>query len=133
MHSLGQEGSLLEDPPQDPAGSVAVSVGVRGVRVVVPLTELEPLAGAAPKQDAEPARQRVNVLAEADDGLDLKVVGLTVDEALPLVDKALDKAILAGRNRIRVVHGVGTGRLRQAVRGYLTKHPYVVSTGAGAP
>ena len=129
VHSLGQEGSLLEDPPQDAAGSVAVSVGVRGVRVVVPVAELEPIAGAKPPKQAQPPQRRVSVLADADDGLDLKVIGLTVDEALPLVDKALDKAILAGRNRIRVVHGVGTGRLRQAVRGYLTKHPYVVSTG----
>ena len=129
VHSLGQEGSLLEEPPPDPAGSVAVSVGVRGVRVVVPLAELEPLSAPGPKKPDRPGQARVNVLADADDGLDLKVIGLTVDEALPLVDKALDKAILAGRNRIRVVHGVGTGRLRQAVRGYLTRHPYVVSTG----
>jgi DNA mismatch repair protein MutS2 len=53
---------------------------------------------------------------------------MNIADALSLVDKALDQAILADRNSFSVVHGVGTGRLRAAVRNYLDNHPYVVAT-----
>lgn len=126
--SLGQSGVLLED--LDPAmDSVAVSVGVAGVRVMVSSDEVS----MEPGGDKPPAAPQVKVAvtAEAGDGLDLNLVGMTVDEALPLVDKALDQAILAGRKSINVIHGVGTGRLRHAVRDYLVGHPYVVNAGPG--
>jgi DNA mismatch repair protein MutS2 len=124
LTNLGQRGVLLEDPKPG-AETVAVSVGVGGVRVLVPLREMTPLAAG---QKPETPKREVLVLASAGDGLDLNVVGLTVEDALPLVDKALDQAILAGRPSLAVVHGVGTGRLRAAVREYLDHHPYVVAT-----
>jgi DNA mismatch repair protein MutS2 len=73
----------------------------------------------------------VSVQAASDDGLDLNLVGKRVDDALPLVDKALDQALLAGRPRMAVVHGVGTGALRQAVREFLHEHPMVTSIRPG--
>ena len=122
VNNLNQEGVLLEDPAPG-AETVPVSVGVKGVRVLTPLEELEPLS--AQPQKAQPAKARVSVQASAGDGLDLKLIGLTVDDAIPLVDKALDQALLAGRPTLRVVHGVGTGRLRNGVRQYLKSHPAV--------
>ncbi|MFH1035986.1 MAG: Smr/MutS family protein [Pseudomonadota bacterium] len=124
LTSLGQRGVLLEDP-RPGAENVAVSVGVAGVRVLVPLREMVPLPAG---QKPEAPRREVQVLASAGDGLDLNIVGLTVEDALPRVDKALDQAILAGKPHLAVVHGVGTGRLRAAVREYLDHHPYVTST-----
>ena len=52
---------------------------------------------------------------------------LTVDEALIKLDKYLDDAFVAGLYQVRVVHGKGTGTLRQVVRGQLAKHPLVKS------
>ncbi|MCK9356560.1 MAG: Smr/MutS family protein [Dehalococcoidia bacterium] len=52
--------------------------------------------------------------------------GLTVDEAIPLVDEFLHKARKARLLRVWVVHGKGTGTLRRAVRDHLTKHPLVM-------
>ena len=60
-------------------------------------------------------------------------LGRTIDEALPLLDKFLDDAALSGRVEIRVVHGHGTGRLRSAVRQFLSGHPHVESYRPGAP
>ncbi|MFC1928008.1 Smr/MutS family protein [Chloroflexota bacterium] len=56
---------------------------------------------------------------------------LTVDEALPKLDKYLHDAFMAGLYRVRVVHGKGTGTLRQMVCGQLAKHPLVKSYRPG--
>ena len=55
----------------------------------------------------------------------LNLLGLRVEEALPLLDKAIDSAILEGCNQIHVVHGHGTGRLRRAVQNFLAEHAVV--------
>ena len=52
---------------------------------------------------------------------------LTVDEALLKLDRYLDNAFMAGLYQVRVIHGKGTGTLRQAVREELAKHPLVKS------
>ncbi|MDD3925491.1 MAG: Smr/MutS family protein [bacterium] len=52
---------------------------------------------------------------------------LTVSEALPLLDKYLDDAFLAGRPMVRVIHGRHGGILRREVREYLDQHPHVKS------
>lgn len=57
---------------------------------------------------------------------------LTLDEALLKLDEYIDNAFMAGIFYIRVVHGKGTGTLRQAVRSYLSKHPLVKSFRPGA-
>ena len=56
---------------------------------------------------------------------------LTIDEALPKLDKYLDDAFMAGLHQVRVVHGKGTGTLRQAVREQLATHPLVKSYRPG--
>ena len=52
---------------------------------------------------------------------------LTLDEALPLLDKYLNDAFMSGLYQVRIIHGKGTGTLRQAVRKILDKHPLVDS------
>ena len=52
---------------------------------------------------------------------------LTVDEAIPRLDDFLHSAFQAGYYRVWVVHGKGSGILRQAVGRYLSKHPLVRS------
>jgi DNA mismatch repair protein MutS2 len=65
--------------------------------------------------------------------LELDLRGLTVEEALSELDRRLDAAYNAGMPFIRVIHGKGTGRLRQAVRQVLKGNPYVSSFEAGHP
>lgn len=56
---------------------------------------------------------------------------LTVDEALLKLDKYLNDAFMAGLYQVRVIHGKGTGTLRQVVRQVLAKHPLVKSYRPG--
>ena len=63
--------------------------------------------------------------------LELDLRGLTIDEALDELDRRLDAAFLAGLPFIRVIHGKGTGRLRQAIREHMRDNPYVTSYESG--
>jgi len=56
---------------------------------------------------------------------------LTVDEAMPKLDQYLHDAFMAGLYQVRVIHGKGTGTLRQLAREQLAKHPLVKSYRAG--
>lgn len=56
---------------------------------------------------------------------------LTVDDALLKLDKYLNDAFMAGLYQVRVIHGKGTGTLRQVIREQLAKHPLVKSYRAG--
>ena len=73
------------------------------------------------------AGARRSVAADAPDEVpsELHLLGQTIDEALPLLDRFLDASVRSGRTEVRVVHGHGTGRLRVAVRRHLKSHPQV--------
>jgi DNA mismatch repair protein MutS2 len=48
-----------------------------------------------------------------------------------VVDKALDNAVLGGLSSVHVIHGKGTGRLKQAIRDYLSQHALVKGIRGG--
>lgn len=56
---------------------------------------------------------------------ELMLLGMRSDEALHALEAYLDKALLAGVNEVRIVHGYGTGKLREVVRNCLKKHSAV--------
>ena len=56
---------------------------------------------------------------------EINVIGLNVDEAIYIVDKFLDDCSLSSLNNVRIVHGKGTGKLRQGIHIFLKKHPHV--------
>jgi DNA mismatch repair protein MutS2 len=59
--------------------------------------------------------------------LELDIRGLTVDDAIPKIDKYLDDAVINSFPRVHIIHGKGTGALRTGVRDYLRHHPHVAS------
>src|SRR6266566_2538275 len=70
----------------------------------------------------------VTIHAEPGEGAatdEINVIGLTVEEATRRVDKFLDEAALAGKPRIRIIHGHGTGALRRGLGEFLSSHPLV--------
>jgi DNA mismatch repair protein MutS2 len=130
LRGLAQEGRVVEAP--DPAGKALVEVG--SVRLRLPLAELcaphGPLAEPFPPSGAVvhgAAAARQEVAPE----LDLR--GLRVEEALDETERYLDRALLAGLERVRLIHGKGTGALRAAVGELLTRHPAVASHRLGGP
>jgi DNA mismatch repair protein MutS2 len=109
-------------------------VEVRGKRFRAQTSELRVLEGAPLKP--EPPAGRINVQLQPRDGTssgELLLVGSTVDQALDRLEKFLDESLLGEQRMVRVIHGFGTGRLKEAVVEYLHKHPLVTEVRAASP
>jgi DNA mismatch repair protein MutS2 len=100
-----------------------------------------PSAGSEQEKRPDPlaaARSQKNVhvtvtSANSDDlRMEINLIGRTVDEATGELEKYLDRAFLAGLERVRIIHGHGAGVLRRGVREFLKGHPHV-ATIAEAP
>ncbi len=63
--------------------------------------------------------------------LECNVIGKRVDEALQIVEKYLDSAILKGMHEVRIVHGKGSGALRTAIHDYFKTHPNIATFRLG--
>jgi DNA mismatch repair protein MutS2 len=62
---------------------------------------------------------------------ELRLRQLTVDEALPLLDRFLHDRFRAGLRQVRIIHGKGTGVIRDTVQRELKRHPLVKSFRPG--
>ncbi|MEA4882501.1 MAG: endonuclease MutS2 [Clostridia bacterium] len=133
--SLGQRGVVLDASGQD---EFVVAMGPMRVNVArASLRRAKPLPRARGERGAGLPREPVGGVAmlEIDRArtisseLDLR--GMRVDEALDAVDKYLDDAVLSGIPRARVIHGKGTGALREAVRSQLAGDRRAVSIRSG--
>ncbi len=62
---------------------------------------------------------------------ELKLIGQRVEPALDLLDRFLDRSLLASLPEVRIIHGHGSGRLRAAVRRHLKSHPAVAAQRSG--
>ena len=117
--SFGVEGEVLRI--QDDEAEVLV----HDKKLRLPLSSLEALpASAGPPKD-ERARGATRVPEPKTLASELNLVGKTVDEALDEADKFLDDALLSEYRQVRLIHGHGTGRLRNALREWLSEHPHV--------
>ena len=84
--------------------------------------------GAAPHADSV---RVVKKLAPSRPVLEINVLGMTVEEALYEVDNFIDRAVTDNLEEIKVIHGVGTGRLRKAIAEHLKRHKNVESFRPG--
>jgi DNA mismatch repair protein MutS2 len=95
---------------------------VGNIKLRRPVSDLEAVDTAQIKL---PQNVHVNVSTKQLEKYEVNVIGRTVDEAVDIADKFLDDAFLAQANMIRIVHGMGTGALRQAISELLSAHPHV--------
>jgi len=105
-------------------------------RLIVDIDRLAVVAGSRAKSRSRKTRTEVRSNPVV---FPIKVVGMRVDDALPIVASALDRAMLSGQKNIEIIHGTGTGALKKAIRDYLKRIPGVKSfsdsplpEGAGA-
>ena len=121
-------------------GGKRATLEAGGMRVTVDVDDLVPAVGddgprsrngvaapAAATSNATALRlERAHSVASS---LDLR--GARVEEALEALDRYLDDAGLAGLNKVMIIHGLGTGALRDAVRADAANHPLVRSLRPG--
>jgi DNA mismatch repair protein MutS2 len=118
IHSLAQVGAVESIRE----GIYIVMVG--SLRYRTERKDLEKAGNAHPSAAAIPPAPSVADLSE-NEVSELKVIGLTADEALDRIDKFLDQTFLAGIENIRIIHGHGKGILRKAIAKFLADHPQV--------
>jgi DNA mismatch repair protein MutS2 len=123
IRKLGRVGTVVTWNPDKNEGVVES----RNVRVKAELAELAEANG----KDPEPRVLNIIATPGSTDPSALKLLGFTVDEALLEIDREIDRAILGGRDKLTIIHGLGTGRLKSGISSYLKRHPRV--RGFGSP
>lgn len=119
--NLGREGVVTEISHVPPRAEISMS----GLRVKAPLEELRFVSrGEETGQEGVGYHLALEPLDASAHG-DLNVIGLRVDEALPKVDKFLDDALVRGWEKAHIIHGIGSGKLREAIQGHLKGHRWV--------
>ena len=126
--TLGSSGRIVEISGR----TGRVTLETEGARLVVPADDVEvvpePIAGPSPR-DLEAEEMRRRAAARVSPRLDLH--GERVEAALERLHAHLDDALLAGLDEVVIVHGIGTGALRRAVREALAEHPRVRAVRGG--
>lgn len=130
LRSLGKV-ALVQRQIDDQTFEVAIGA----MKMRVSRDEIMTLAANAPaeREDRNAVRARlrskgVSVQMSDPDPVfssEVNVIGRTADEAQDEVEKFLDRAVMAGLPRIRVIHGSGMGVLRRTLRQWLQQHPHV--------
>ncbi len=64
---------------------------------------------------------------------ELNIIGYHVEDGIAALDKYIDQCVAHRMKQVRIVHGMGTGKLRSAVWKYLDRHPHVQSKMSGGP
>lgn len=121
--SMGLKGTVSTLP--DAKGALFVQCGIIRTQ-----TNVKDLVLVNENSSAGPALQRsgtgkMKMSKSLSVSTEINLLGKTVDEALPVLDKYLDDAYLAHLPSVRVVHGKGTGALRSAVHNHLKRLKYV--------
>jgi DNA mismatch repair protein MutS2 len=132
LKSLGKTGVV-----QRQVDGNAFEVAIGGMKMRVARDDIAEVIAARPASPLEAARGRgVTVsIAHPEETVrsELNVIGRTVEEATGEVEQYLDRAFLAGLPRVRIVHGMGMGVLRKALRALLERHPHVALVAEASP
>ena len=128
IFDIDKKGILASDP--DSNGNVFVQAGIMKTKVNVnKLRLLEP--EKVTMQNKKISTKNVRGKMQRTPSLELDIRGCAVDEGIHELDMFIDNAVLTGAGIITVIHGKGTGVLRQGIQNHLKKHPSVKSFRSG--
>lgn len=122
IFDIDKKGILASDP--DSNGNVFVQAGIMKTKVNISklrLIEAEKLSYQNKKLSSKGVRGKL----ERSTAMELDIRGHAVDEGIHELDSFLDNAVLTGAGIVTVIHGKGTGVLRQGIHRHLKTHPSV--------
>lgn len=124
--SLNLKGTVSTLP--DARGYLLVQMGIMRSKIHISDLELlkEETVISAPNMQRT-STGKIKMSKSSSVGIEINLLGRTVDEAIAELDKYLDDAYLAHIPSVRVVHGKGTGALRKGIHNYLRRVKYVSS------
>jgi DNA mismatch repair protein MutS2 len=118
--SLNRRGRIIRVQSEHQA---LVEVG--NFKIEIPFKDMKAADVSFPDAPGDVQEMRVSKALTISDQIDLR--GARVEDAIDDLGKYIDDAMLANLNTIRILHGKGTGILRDAIREYLQKLPYIQS------
>ncbi len=123
LKGLHQTGTVLQLSKNGRQAELQVGA----MRIEMPVNQLTPIkASQQPSQLPKVSVSDLSTAHESSVKMELVIVGKRIDDALDEVEKYLDHAFLSGLSTVSIVHGIGTGKLKQAVANLLRSHPHVV-------
>lgn len=138
VRTLNQEGIVQNIRPQkDEAeilcGSIRMRSKISDLSVVItpPKAQTKNKAQKGRKSAADNVLVTKSLKPKPASSLEINVIGLTVHEALPEIEGFLDAAVISNLEEVRIVHGMGTGKLRAGVHEFLRTHRHVAEYRLG--
>ena len=128
ISSLGTNGIILGNTVNK-FNEVQVQVGI--MKMNVKLSDLRKLSSNVSTSKSTGKVTTENSSKTKVISPEINVIGQNVDEAIYVIDKYLDNCASANISPVRIVHGKGTGKLREGIHSFLKKHPHVKSFRIG--
>ena len=129
VNSFNQEGIILSNPKNN-----KVQVQIGSTKIFVETNNLSYLSKQKIKSSGSGNKvntSSISNIKSKNATTKINVIGLNVDEATFIIDKFLDDAYLSKLQKVEIVHGKGTGALRQGIHTFLKTHPHVKSFRLG--
>ncbi len=128
--SLNLTGTIIEKHAT--RQEVTLQSGI--LKTTVPFSDIAQKVGKAQPKSSKPSYSSAKAHRPTPKSYNMEcdVRGLNSDDALGVLEKFLDDAMVAGISTVGVIHGLGTGALKKAIRSYLKELPYIKSFGPAA-
>ncbi len=131
--SMGLKGTISSKPDKD--GNLFIQCGIMktkaNIKDLVLIGDEDPKAAMKKFYGRNTSSGKMDLSRAANIRTEINLIGKNSDDAVAALDKYLDDAYMSHLGSVRVVHGKGTGALRQAVHNYLKGVPYVKSYKLG--
>lgn len=128
--SLNQEGVIVSSPSR----SNEVQVQIGNIKMNLPISALEKskISNSSKKNKKENFGSYTSISKSRTVRTEINVIGYNVEEAVFVIDKFLDDCSLAKLQTVRIIHGKGTGKLRNGIHTFLKTNPHVKSFRLGS-